>query len=359
MGKPSAPPPPDYAALARQQGVESRDTAVYNSAINRVDQLGPNGSTTWSIRPGADPQNPKPGDYIQTTALSPQQQQIQDAQFGINKNFLDTAQTGLGRVSDAMASKFDTSGLPNPTVTGQPQVGSVATTPLQMGLSRSGLPELTGGTDASRARVEQALMSRINPELDRQQSSLDTRLLNSGIEKGSAGWDREQQNFGQQRNDALMQVIQAGGAEDSRISDLTRANRGQLFGEEATSGGFANSAAGQQFGQGLQAGNFANSSAMQAIAQALQARGQGLQEQSFLRQLPINEINALRTGAQVQGPQFGSYYTGGSAQSAPIMDAGIAQGNYNMNSYQQQMAGYNALMGGLANMGSAFLMPGG
>lgn len=47
--------------------------------------------------------------------------------------------------------------------------------------------------------------------------------------------------------------------------------------------------------------------------------------QAYLRQLPLNEANALRSGGQVQGPQFGSYYTNNAA-AAPIMDAGIAQG---------------------------------
>ena len=51
--------------------------------------------------------------------------------------------------------------------------------------------------------------------------------------------------------------------------------------------------------------------------------------ETYLRSLPLNEINALRTGSQVQGPQFGQYYTN-NANAAPIMDAGIAQGNYNL-----------------------------
>lgn len=393
MGKPSAPPPPDYAALARAQGEESRDTAIYNNAINRVNQVGPDGSITWSVRPGANPDNPQPGDYIQTTSLSPQQQAIKDAQYGINRSFLDTAQSGIGRVADAMAGSFNTQGLPGlrtvnasgqPAVAGvnpgQTPVSSVGTTPLQTSLNRSGLPGLDYGTADSRKRVEDAMMSRISPELDRQQTDLDTRLLNSGIEKGSAAWEREQARFGQQRNDALMQVQMAGGQEESRLSDLQRAQRAQLFGEEATAGSFGNTAQGQMFQQGLaagsfantaqdqafaralQSGQFANSAQYQAIAQAIQAaqqanqtRGQGIQEQAFLRQLPINEINALRTGAQVSAPQFGSYYTGGTAQAAPIFDAGMAQGNYDMNAYQQSMAGYNALLGGLAGMGGAFL----
>jgi hypothetical protein len=188
------------------------------------------------------------------------------------------------------------------------------------------LPSLDYGTQDSRSRVEQALLSRINPDLNRQQDQLDNRLLNSGIERGSDAWNREQELMGRQRNDAVNQAIVAGGAEESRLAGLQSGQRGQLFGEN------------------------------QAITgQGNQARQQSIQEQAYLRSLPLNEINALRTGAQVQSPQFQSYYTGGSAQAAPLLDAGLAQGNYDTNAYNANMQGYNALLGGLSNLGGAYV----
>ena len=68
MCAPDAPPPPDYAALAKQQGLENKDSTLFNTNINRADQITPQGSVTWQTKPGSDPNNPHPGDYTQTTA---------------------------------------------------------------------------------------------------------------------------------------------------------------------------------------------------------------------------------------------------------------------------------------------------
>lgn len=338
MGKPKAPPAPDYAALAQQQGLESRDTAGFNTNINRVNQVGPDGSVTWSQNPGADPLNPGVGDYTQTTTLSPAQQALYDSNNRIGQNFSNTAESGLARVGQSMGESF--------TPTGVPALGFVdaGNYNFQGSLDTGNLPDLNYGTAASRARVEAALRSRLEPQLNDQQHALESQLLNSGLEKGSQAWNSEMDRMQRARNDAEQQVTAAGGAEESRLAGLQQAQRGQLFNEILSSGNFANSAIGQQ----IQA-------ALAAASQGNAARGQGIQEQLVQRQLPLNETNALRTGAQVQMPQFGSYYTGGGAQAAPVMDAGLAQGAYDMNRYNQQQGGYNALLGGLAGMGGAWL----
>lgn len=336
MGKPKAPPAPDYAALAQQQGVESRDTAGFNTNINRANQVTPDGSLTWTMRPGADPQNPQPGDYTQTTVLSPDQQALYDSNNRIGQNFSNTAEAGLGRVGDAMGQSFNPTGLP--------ALQTATPGQYQTSLNRSGLPDLNYGTADSRARVEAAMRARLEPQLAEQQHGLESQLLNSGLEKGSQAWNSEMDRMGRMRNDAEAQVTAAGGAEESRLAGLQSAQRGQLFGEELSSGNFFNSAIGQQ----IQA-------ALAAATQGNQTRAQGWQEQLAQRQLPLNETNALRTGAQVQTPQFGSYYTGGNAQAAPVMEAGLAQGSYDMNRYNQQLGSYNALLGGLAGMGGAWL----
>lgn len=131
MGKSSAPPPPDYAAAAVAQGQENRDTARFNAGANRVNQVAPQGSSTWTIRPGADLNNPQPGDYIQTTTLSPEQQRIYDRTAGIDESLLDTASRQLARVSQTFDSPIDLSGLPGWRTSGQmgPQPAANATAP--------------------------------------------------------------------------------------------------------------------------------------------------------------------------------------------------------------------------------------
>lgn len=112
MGKSSAPPPPDYAAAATAQGAANKETAIFNAGANRVNQITPQGQLTWTIRPGADPNNPQPGDYIQTTTLSPEQQGIYDRSTQIESSLLNTSADQLGRVSDTFNTPLDLSTLP-------------------------------------------------------------------------------------------------------------------------------------------------------------------------------------------------------------------------------------------------------
>ena len=70
----------------------------------------------------------------------------------------------------------------------------------------------------------------------------------------------------------------------------------------------------------------------------------------------LNELNALRTGAQAQMPQFGNTNSGAQVAASPI-----AQSVYN--SYQGDLANYqagvssnNAMLGGLASLGGAAMM---
>jgi hypothetical protein len=293
MGKSSPPPPPDPGIVAAAQGGENRDTAAFNSAINRVNQVGPNGSTTWTIRPGADPKNPQPGDYIQTTSYSPQQQALYDAQSRIGQNLAGVAESGLNRVGAGMATPFSTEGLA--------QYGELR------GVSdTSRLPQLAGGgsyADQTKA-VQDAMYARLKPGLDTSRREAENRLLNSGIEKGTQAWNDAQQNLSRGETDAQMQSILAGSQEQSRLAGLDQASRAQQFSEQGT-----------QFQQGLAAAQFGGQQRQQQVA-----------EEAYLRQLPLNELNALRSGSQVQAPSFSGYYTGG--QAGAVDTAGISRDAY-------------------------------
>lgn len=100
-----------------------------------------------------------------------------------------------------------------------------------------------------------------------------------------------------------------------------------------------------QFNQGLASAQFAN-----------QARAQALQEEDYARNAPLNMLNALRQGNQVQTPQFINAATGTQIQPAPIYNATADQ-------YAAQMAKYNAdlqarggFLSGLASLGSAAII---
>ena len=97
----------------------------------------------------------------------------------------------------------------------------------------------------------------------------------------------------------------------------------------------------QQFGQGAQ-----------AFGLGEQQRGQQIGEQAYLRQLPLNEMNALRTGAQVGMPQF-QPYASANVTPAPIMQGAMAQGQADQNLYNAQQAQGGQFMGGLMQLGGA------
>lgn len=146
MGKSSAPPAPDYAAAAVAQGQENRETAQFNAGANRVNQYTPQGSSTWTIRPGADLNNPQPGDYIQTTTLSPTQQAIYDQTAAIDNSLLGTASEQLARVRNTFNSPIDLSGLPGWRTSGQtgPQPAANATSPKTAPMAAIAPPTPTG-----------------------------------------------------------------------------------------------------------------------------------------------------------------------------------------------------------------------
>ena len=450
MGKPSAPTPPDYAALAKQQGIDNKEAAVYNSELNRVNQVTSDGTSTWSQTPSTTGGSPT---WTQTVALSQEQQKLKDGQTQISQNLLNVATTGLDRVGNSMKSPMDTSNLP--AVRYAPDPSKTQTSTLDMGtmlspliaqaqraeasratagqgaagqatatgnisstIDRSGLRALPGSIDdTSRRRVEEALMSRINPSMRIDEDRLRNRLLNSGIEVGTDAYNRELTLSGQRTTDARMQAILAGGQEESRQVGLTQGLQAQEFQQAQAQASAKQAAESQMYAQqnaiamqnaGMATQTSNNNAGMQTqtslanannetsvsqqsaaleaqrrqslidtvlrtqsgnsqanqqnFAQGLAAstadnttRARSLEEFFAMRQQPLNELNALRTGAQVATPTFGNYYTGGNAAAAPTMDAGIAKGVNDQATYKTQVASNNALWSGLASAGTAMI----
>src|SRR5690606_25340521 len=106
-----APKAPDYAAAAREQGAADKATAMYSTALDRPTQVSPDGKSTWTLRPGADPNNPKPGDWTQTTSLSAGQQQIYNQQQSNDLALGGLGATAIGQAKNVLGQQF------NPTLT--------------------------------------------------------------------------------------------------------------------------------------------------------------------------------------------------------------------------------------------------
>ena len=85
----------------------------------------------------------------------------------------------------------------------------------------------------------------------------------------------------------------------------------------------------------------------------LTARQQGIQEQAYLQDRPLNVINALRTGNQVSNPNFVNVPQQATTQGANLLGAAQAQGQADLARYNADQASSNGLMSGLFTLGGA------
>ena len=157
---------------------------------------------------------------------------------------------------------------------------------LQTPFDVSKLP--TTGFNPSQS-YQDAYMQRLAPQLQQGREQLQQDLANRGIDIGSTAYDRAMQSQAQRENDLLLGATTQG------------------------------------FGVGQQ------------------ARQSALQEQAYLRNEPLNTLSAVRTGAQVQGPQFVNSYNQATTAGPDIL--GAAQMGYNA-----QMGDFNAKQAAQANL---------
>ena len=153
---------------------------------------------------------------------------------------------------------------------------------------------------------QEAYMQRLQPQIQQSREQLQQRLANQGIDIGSKAYENAMRMQAQRENDLLA---------------------------AATTQGF-------NVGQ--------------------QARQTALQEQAYLRNEPLNTLSAVRTGAQVQGPQFVNAPQQATTTGPDLLTAAQAQGQYSLgdfNARQASQSGFNqGLMGLGGTLGAAYLM---
>jgi hypothetical protein len=412
MGKkssPSPPPPPDPQAVASAQTGSNLTTAIGNSYLSNANQVGPHGTTSTEIAKWHQVTDPSSGatynvpQFQQVTKLSPEQQQLynQQNQLGSKMNNLAISQTD--KLQGILSKPVNTSSLPQggnipgsgPQYSGlsggpslsrvnlqsapttfagagqqQTQFSSVAGPQSTFG-SAGDIQRSIGPTDysADRQRVEEALFSRLNPQLDRDRASLENRLVNQGLVRGSEAFTRAMDESNRQATDARMQAILAGGSEQSRLANLALqsgqfANQAQQqdYSQQLGRGQFANDAQGQTFAQAQARGQFANAAQAEQFQQA-QARGLfglGAIDQNNQTQLSgagfNNAANQQQYENLVRQQQYGNDVAG--RQFSDQMSIAQAQETQRERGLQEQLALRNqpineisALMsGGQVNM---------
>ena len=138
---------------------------------------------------------------------------------------------------------------------------------------------------------------RLDPQWNQREQMERTRLANQGLTAGGEGYDDAMRTFEQGRNDAYSQ----------------------------------------------------------ARRDAFSLMPQTFQLSSALRNQPLNELSALRTGSQVQNPTFTPVPQQQTTPGANMLGAAQAQYGGDMANYQAQLAAQNAFTGGLFSLGGSVL----
>lgn len=330
---PKAPPAPDPYAVAGAQTGSNVTTAVANSWLGNANVNSPLGTSRTrqtGTKKVTDPTTGKTYSvpvFTQDIKLSAAQQQLMDQQNALGSQMNTMAMSQADRLAAHLSNNADlTGGLPG--MREGPQNLSTGGLPELKGLSAEGLPELADNMDEYRGQVESGLMERMNPQLERDYSSLENRLVNQGLARGSKAFETAMDENRRQANDARTQIFLASGNEARAMQGEQRANRGQLFGERTAIGETDRANRGQLFNERVTVNNDARANLESDIGR----RNQTLQERLTARNQPINEITALMGGGQVSMPQF-SGYQGGQVEGTPV-----GQYIYKSHDIQQQQA---------------------
>ena len=379
-GKSDPPPAPDYAGAAQATAAGNLEAARATAAANRVNQYTPYGSLEYKPTTTDMYGNQL---YSVTQTLSPAEQQKLAQTQALDTGLLNTAQSGLNYANSVLSSPgIDLSKLtqvqsqiPNQNVASsynvQQATGNVANPNVQTSFDTSKLPS-TGINPGE--TYSDAIMRRLAPTQQRQTAQLETQLMNQGIAPGTEAWNNAKTQQAQEQNDQLTSAIIGG------MQTGLSANQ-QAYNQALGLGQFANQAAGQQFGQNLSAaqlanqaaaqntGNYANlaqlqnQAAQQQFNQQLQnaqlantAQQQQFNQAGYNQMLPINVINALRTGTQVNTPNYVNPVQQAQTGGADLLGAQQASYNAQLAATNAQNAASGGFMGGLMNLGGAYLL---
>jgi hypothetical protein len=192
--------------------------------------------------------------------------------------------------------------------------GEVPTERLQRGIDTS---ELAAMPVSAGTTGQQAILSRVMPQIQQQRQMLETQLANQGIPRGSEAYNRAITEQQQQENDAIQQAALQG-------LQLDMQARQQGFGEQQAQAQFANQAALGQFGMGTTAADVYNRALQQNVGTALtqQQAQNAAQQQDFAQRVAAGEF-----GNAAQQALFGA-----GMQQASLANQAAGQ------NFQQQLA---------------------
>lgn len=273
---PPAPPPPDPAATAAAQAAANKETAIASQELAMIDQVTPFGNLFFEQIGETQEGTPR---YQATQTLAPEQQRLLDLANEAGELYGVTALDQLTGVSGALSDPLDFSSL-----------GAIPT-----------------ADEGTRTAVSNAIMGRMNPQIDRDRERLESQLVAKGIPFNSEAYVQAMDDFDRRVTDMRLAADIQAGNEMSRDFGLDMASRDV------------------------------------AARELVEGRAQ-----------PLRELAAMLTGAQVETPQFVSTP---AAQVAPTDVIGATYGSANLaqNNYQAGLtnqAANNAGLYGLLGTGA-------
>jgi hypothetical protein len=316
FGSPQQAATPDYAGAAQQTAQGNLEAARAASAANRVNQYTPYGSLEYSQSGQDQYGNPT---WSARTNLSEVGQKLLDTQNATSLGLGQTINAQLGQVQNTMGQGFN------------PQTGPITT--------NAGSANLQTNTDYAGGmqgwdKANQILQARLQPQMAQQQEAQAASLANQGIVPGTKAYENAMRTFNQGQNDLLTNSQLAGQGIGQNL--FTQGLQGAQFGNAARQQGFANQ---------VTNANLGNAAQQQQYNQALTNYN-----------LPLNTLNALRSGAQVQNPTFQNVPQQATTAGADYMGAAGLTGQANQANANAINAQNNAMMSGLFNLGGAGIM---
>ena len=281
FGTQKAPKTPDYAGAATATAEGNKAAALATGALNRPTQITPTGSQTWSLKEGADPNNPQPGDWIATTSYSPEQQKLYEGQTSAQQGLVNTANVGVGGLAGLGVGQ----GLGNTTPS---FTGDVSKTADQFSADRQAI------SDALYANQTKYL----GDQFARDDERLRSQLLSRGLTEGSAAYDNALRDQQRTQNDAYGTAANNATSQSAQMQKLMQ-------------DALLNSASTQQ-----------------------NLYLQGLSGAATEQNQPLNQILALMGGGQVSQPNLQAYGQYGQYQGADLLGAANARYNSGLASAQ-------------------------
>lgn len=356
MCAPSPPPAPDYIGAAKQQGESNLAATRVGAKLNNPTVISPYGKQQVTYGQGFDEVNYNKalqqyqaamdaymrGDTTTRQVLNPAYKQLTDSLTGrpipgqyTNVPQYITQTVKVQKPTQPNRDSYIIGDKDQPTITQSfsPEqqkiydqqvrvkqllggLGEQGATALKgvvgKPLDYAGVPEMPGNAEATRDKVTNAMMARVNEDTDVARDNANSQLIAAGIRPGSKAYDNNMRNIDRAYNDARNQAFLASGQEAQRDFALDAERR------------------------------------RQAITEMLSQR-----------QIPLNEITALMSGSQVQNPFAMPGYGGVQAPgAAPYFAAQNALSGYNTDVFNAGAAGAGNMQNGLFGLGSSALMAG-